>query len=95
MVSIKLLNLKILIHCLPDKVAAISKMKKKQGKFVYSRKVLDPPKPADLVLKIDYVMLCLFLGDFLADSSRIRILQAHCHFVSHTRNVCTAEQPVL
>ncbi len=44
MVSVKLLDLKILIHCLPDEVAAISKMKKKQGKFVYSRKILDPPK---------------------------------------------------
>ncbi len=35
-------------------------------------------------------MLCLFLGDFMAVSSRIQILQAHCHFVSHTRNVRTA-----
>ncbi len=51
MVSVKVLDLKILIHCLPDEVGVISKMKKKQGKFVYSRKNPDPPpKPADLEL---------------------------------------------
>ncbi len=50
MVSVKLLDLKILIHCLPDEVAAISKMKKKKGKFVYSRTILDTPQPADLDL---------------------------------------------